>query len=143
MAVLILGIDALDAEKVAETGILPDFRPQELYQDFNGPNALYTWRVWPSIFAGEVGSPGSEPFEAYEPANPYLWERYPATVLLAPAGSTAALLGAVAAGPLVGAATLPWGHHAIGRVRRDVLGATNELARVAGPHLGVSVSLLV
>lgn len=64
-------------------------------------------------------------------------------VLLAPNGSTAALLGAVAAGPLVGAATLTWGHLALGGVNGDVIGATNELARAVGLHLGVTVWVLL
>ena len=64
-------------------------------------------------------------------------------VLLAPDGSTVALLGAVVAGPLVGAATLTWGHLALGGVTGDVIGATNELARAVGLHLGVAVWILV
>ena len=65
------------------------------------------------------------------------------TVLLAPGGSTIALLGAVAAGPLVGAATLTWGYRALGGVTGDMIGATNELARAVGLHLGVALWILV
>jgi len=64
-------------------------------------------------------------------------------VLAAPNGTTAALLGAVVAGPLVGAAMLTWGHAALGGVNGDVIGATNELARAVGLHLGVSVWILL
>lgn len=60
-------------------------------------------------------------------------------LVAAPDGSTAALLGALVAGPLVGALLLTWGHYAIGGVNGDVIGATNELARAVGLHLGVSV----
>ena len=63
-------------------------------------------------------------------------------VLLAPGGSTIALLGAIAAGPLVGAVTLTWGYRSLGGVTGDVIGATNELARAAGLHLGVSLWLV-
>jgi adenosylcobinamide-GDP ribazoletransferase len=54
-------------------------------------------------------------------------------ILLAPGGSTAGLLGAVVAGPLT------WGYRALGGVNGDVIGATNELARAVGLHLGVAV----
>ena len=64
----------------------------------------------------------------------------PAVVV--PGGPTVALLGAVAAGPLVGAAMLTWGHLAIGGVNGDVIGATNELARAVALHLGVAVWIL-
>lgn len=84
MTVLVLGIDALDYEKTTETGCLAGLDPQRLQQDFDGPNALYTWRVWPSIFAGEVGEPGTDPHETYEPDAAYLWESYPSAVYLAP-----------------------------------------------------------
>jgi adenosylcobinamide-GDP ribazoletransferase len=60
-------------------------------------------------------------------------------ILLAPGGSTPALLGAVVAGPLVGAVMLTWGYRALGGVNGDVIGATNELARAVGLHLGVAV----
>ena len=64
-------------------------------------------------------------------------------ILLAPQGSTVALLGALAAGPLVAAATLTWGYRALGGVNGDVIGATNELARAVGLHLGVSLWILL
>lgn len=64
-------------------------------------------------------------------------------VLAAPDETTIALLGAVAAGPLVGAVLLTWGHAAIGGVNGDVIGATNELARAVGLHLGVSLWIVL
>jgi len=64
-------------------------------------------------------------------------------VLLAPGESTIALLGAIAAGPLVGAVTLTWGYRSLGGVTGDVIGATNELARAVALHLGVSLWILL
>jgi adenosylcobinamide-GDP ribazoletransferase len=64
-------------------------------------------------------------------------------VLAAPNESTAALLGCVVAGPLVGAVMLTWGHAALGGVNGDVIGATNELARAVGLHLGVTLWILL
>jgi len=34
---------------------------------------------------------------------------------------------------------LTWGYRALGGVNGDVIGATNELARAVGLHLGVAV----
>jgi len=64
-------------------------------------------------------------------------------ILVAPTGSTVALLGAVAAGPLVGAVMLTWGHATLGGVNGDVIGATNEIARAVGLHLGVTLWILL
>jgi adenosylcobinamide-GDP ribazoletransferase len=46
-------------------------------------------------------------------------------------------LAAVAAGPLVAVSLIRWGERTLGGVNGDVFGATNELARVLGLHLGV------
>ncbi len=63
-------------------------------------------------------------------------------VMLAPSGSTTALAGAFAAGPLVGVLTLTWAHGRLGGVNGDVIGATNEIGRAVGLHLGVSLWIL-
>lgn len=93
MTVLVLGIDGLDAEYVRETSLLRNLNPQELYQDFSGANALYTYRVWPCIMAGEIGGASSEEYTAYEPDGAYLWEKYPSEVLLAPVQSPSVSVG--------------------------------------------------
>jgi len=64
-------------------------------------------------------------------------------LLLAPTGSMPALAGALAAGPLVGVVTLTWAHSRLGGVNGDVLGATNEIGRAVGLHLGVSLWILL
>ncbi len=64
-----------------------------------------------------------------------------ALVVAAPAAllgwPTPAGLAAVAAGPLVALALLWWARTNLGGVSGDVLGASNELARVAALHAGV------
>lgn len=62
---------------------------------------------------------------------------------LAPSESTNALFGAVVAGPLVAAGTLTWAHGRLGGVNGDVIGATNEIGRAVGLHLGVSLWILL
>ena len=64
-------------------------------------------------------------------------------LLWPPTGMETALLAALLAGPLVGVATLTWGHRALGGVNGDLIGATNELGRAVGLHLGVSVWILL
>jgi len=64
-------------------------------------------------------------------------------VALAPVGSMNALFGASIAGPLVGVLTLSWAHSRLGGVNGDVLGATNEIGRAVGLHLGVSLWILL
>jgi len=64
-------------------------------------------------------------------------------ILLVPSGATSAVVGAVVAGPLVGAVLLTWAHHALGGVTGDVIGATNEITRAVGLHLGVSLWILL
>jgi len=64
-------------------------------------------------------------------------------LLLAPGGSSTALLGALAAGPLAGVLTLTWAHSRLGGVNGDVIGATNEIGRAVGLHLGVSLWILL
>ena len=58
----------------------------------------------------------------------------PAALFFAP---VAAGLVAVAAGPLVAVGLIRWADGTLGGVNGDVFGATNELARVIGIHLGV------
>lgn len=56
----------------------------------------------------------------------------PAAVAVLPA-----TLAAVLAGPLVAVVLVDWADEQLGGVSGDIFGATNELARVAGLHLGV------
>jgi adenosylcobinamide-GDP ribazoletransferase len=53
--------------------------------------------------------------------------------------SLPASVAAVAAGPLVAVALLWWADRTLGGVNGDVFGATNELGRVLGLHVGVIV----
>ena len=64
-------------------------------------------------------------------------------VVAAPGGAGYALIGAAVAGPLVGVATLTWAHSRLGGVNGDVIGATNEIGRAVGLHLGVSLWILL
>jgi len=64
-------------------------------------------------------------------------------VALPPVGAMNALLGAALAGPLVGVFTLTWAHGRLGGVNGDVIGATNEIGRAVGLHLGVSLWILL
>jgi len=61
----------------------------------------------------------------------------------APPGTTTALIGAFVAGPIVGLLVLTWGHHAIGGVNGDVIGAANEVGRAVALHLGVTAWILL
>ena len=58
----------------------------------------------------------------------------PAALLVGPVRAGVA---AVAAGPLVAVGLIRWAEGTLGGVNGDVFGATNELARVLGLHLGV------
>jgi len=60
----------------------------------------------------------------------------PAALLVAPSPAGIAV---VAAGPVVAVGLLRWANGTLGGVNGDVFGATNELARVAGLHVGVIV----
>jgi len=64
-------------------------------------------------------------------------------VALAPFGAMNALFGALAAGPLVGVVALTWAHSRLGGVNGDVIGATNEVGRAVGLHLGVSLWIVL
>ena len=64
-------------------------------------------------------------------------------VALAPTGTVHALVGAALAGPLVGVFTLTWAHGRLGGVNGDVIGATNEVGRAVGLHLGVSLWIVL
>ena len=57
--------------------------------------------------------------------------------LLAPPGSTPALVVALAAGPAVSLLVGRWATNHLGGVTGDALGAANELARVVALHVGV------
>ncbi len=56
---------------------------------------------------------------------------------LAPSTGPAAVLAAVLAGPAVAVAVGAWARAGLGGISGDVLGATNEIGRVAGVHAGV------
>lgn len=85
MTTLILGLDGLDYKYVQEHDLLSDLNPQHLQQDFEGANALYTYRIWPCFFAGEVGGESEDEYADYHPDElKYIWEQIPSPVLLAP-----------------------------------------------------------
>jgi len=85
VTVLVLGLDGLDARYVKVNALLRDLGTHQLHQNFNGDNALYTYRVWNNIFAGELGGESyGEPYVPYEPHGSYVWEKFPAEVFLAP-----------------------------------------------------------
>lgn len=86
MTVAIFALDGLDIEYVQQRGLLSSLEPSELENDLEGANALFTYRIWPSIFAGIDGGASDEPYSKYKPEQPYIWEQYAATVLLAPTG---------------------------------------------------------
>jgi len=79
---------------------------------------------------------GSAFTERAEPALLFgpLLAALPAALLVAP---LRAGIAAVAAGPLVAVGLIRWADGTLGGVNGDVFGATNELARVLGLHLGV------
>mgnify|MGYP000451121340 CR=1 FL=1 len=60
-------------------------------------------------------------------------------VVAAPPGSEPALVATLLAGPAVAALVGRWGTRRLGGVTGDVLGAANELGRVAALHAGVVV----
>lgn len=84
MTVLVLGLDGLDYHRVQRNNYLREHNPQHLEQDFGGANGLYTWRVWPSIFAGENNGRSDHPYEGYEPEREYIWDCYGTRVMQAP-----------------------------------------------------------
>lgn len=84
MTTIILGLDGLDGEYVRNRRLLGDLGPKILQQDFQGANALFTYRIWPSIFAGANNGASDDKYAAFEPETPYIWDYLPATVLLAP-----------------------------------------------------------
>lgn len=84
MTTLIFGLDGLDAQYVQEEGLLASQDPKELTQDLDGANGLYTYRVWPSIFAGDAGGASDDEYTKFKPDSAYIWEKYPTTTLLAP-----------------------------------------------------------
>jgi len=79
---------------------------------------------------------GSAFTERAEPALLFgpLLAALPAALLVDP---LRAGIAAVAAGPLVAVGLIRWADGTLGGVNGDVFGATNELARVLGLHLGV------
>ena len=84
---------------------------------------------------------------AHEGLGSAFTERAEPVLLLGPAlaalpaallvGPVRAGVAAVAAGPLVAVGLIRWAEGTLGGVNGDVFGATNELARVLGLHLGV------
>lgn len=86
MTIAIFALDGLDFEYCQERGLLHEVEPSLLENDLEGANGLYTYRIWPSIFAGVNGGKAGEPYASYSPDAPYLWEQYDASVMLAPIG---------------------------------------------------------
>lgn len=82
MTVAIIGIDGVDSRYVAEHDLLSGLDAHEIRNDFDGENALFTWRIWPCIFSGENGGKSdSDPYHSYfDPDNPWIWERHGAAV---------------------------------------------------------------
>jgi hypothetical protein len=89
MTVLVLGLDGMDYHRVQNNDYLSEFDVQHLHQDLDGPNALFTKRVWPCIFAGTSGG-ASDPdekraeYQNFSPDSSYIWEQYPSVVALPP-----------------------------------------------------------
>lgn len=86
MTVAIFALDGLDIEYVQQRSLLQSLYPSELTNDLRGENRLFTYRIWPSIFAGENDGASGDQYEKFKPENPYIWEKYSGTVLLAPVG---------------------------------------------------------
>lgn len=84
MSILVFGLDGLDYDYVRAHSLLSSLDVQHLDQDLEGANALYTYRVWPSIFASDNGGASEEGWDPYIPSEPYIWEEAPAAVMLAP-----------------------------------------------------------
>lgn len=85
MTIGVFALDGLDYEYIQERGLFKTLEPTLLRNDLEGANALYTYRVWPSVFAGVNGGRSDEPYASYEPEKPYLWEKYSSTVVTCPA----------------------------------------------------------
>lgn len=83
MTIVVFGLDGLDATD----SHLIEQPTHQLDQDFEGDNALWTYRVWPCIFSGSVYGERNDfiTIEYHSDApTPYIWEKFPATVMLAP-----------------------------------------------------------
>lgn len=89
MTIVICAIDGLDYEFVSQRGYLQGLDPELLYQDLEGANALYTYRIWPAMFVGDnIGYSEDEDYKTVQdPEQPYIWDKYPVTTLLAPVDS--------------------------------------------------------
>lgn len=82
MTIFIGLLDGLDSRSVKKRGLLQDLDAQNLHQDLGGANGLYTYRVWPSIYAGvNGGRDDEEPYANYEPDAAPFWENYPSKVV--------------------------------------------------------------
>lgn len=89
MTVLLLAIDGLDYRWVNERERLDGLGAKRLHQDLEGPNGLYTLRVWPAIWCGEDGGASEQnPYERSEPDAAPLWEKYSTSHIQTPHLST-------------------------------------------------------
>lgn len=84
MSVLVWAIDGLDGQYVQERGLMRALDPKILHQDLEGENGLYTFRVWPCIFKGEIGGESDLEYDSWEPEGAMLWDKYAATCLCIP-----------------------------------------------------------
>lgn len=84
MTLLVFGLDGLDSTYVQERGLLGSLDAHRLDQGLEGANRLYTYRVWPSIFASDDGGASDDEWAPYIPENPYIWDEIASAVLMAP-----------------------------------------------------------
>lgn len=84
MTIVIFALDGLDAEYAEERELLANLGPRKLDNNLQGANGLYTYRIWPSIFAGVNEGASEKPYDSYDPEEPYIWTKYGGSVLLAP-----------------------------------------------------------
>lgn len=85
MTVLIAALDGLDYEYVQQQDLLSSLEPRALTNDLQGANALYTYRIWPELWTGQLGAGrADEPYKSFETDAARPWDKYSAKVLLAP-----------------------------------------------------------
>lgn len=82
MTIFIGLIDGLDSRSVEKRGLLSDLQVYSLENDLSGENALYTYRIWPSIYVGENGGrDDEEPYAHWDPDAAPFWENYASKVV--------------------------------------------------------------